>query len=468
VVRHFHHRMTVRPNTPGQPEIVGLAPVARERRAVVTLRSEAAPDREGGRLPSGALAVLLTWDGAGQCRQARLGGASRQEADEAAFLADGWLELLDPDDRATATDAVRTVLAGKAGDEAREEPLRLRTGDRWAVLRVQAVGEAQGVTGASGVLVDATRSVGAAARTARLVEGFNRLRHPDEIVRAMLDEGVPLLGGTTGVVYVLSDEDELVVAGPSGVAEDVLHARFGRIARGSPLPAAEVMRTGRAVTIANPAERRRRYPQLDAPDAFYTAAFRVVPLRGAEGQPFGVLGIGFEDERQLRSSDPQLLQDVAAHCALALDRARLAVAAERDQQRLRFLDQLSGALSSTLRLDATLTELAGFAVPRIADWCAGCSTGSPVIPHKWGRWTRPSGRAARSSVGRKPGRRYGRCSPTVTAIVPSTTWASTRLRSSRCGPGAVCWVRSGSATVPGAPSTPTTSSSQSRWRRAPR
>ena len=92
-------------------------------------------------------------------------------------------------------------------------------------------------------------------------------------------------------------------------------------------------------------------------------------LFGAEGQPFGALGVGFEDERRLRHHDAQLLQDVAAQCALALDRARLAVAAERDQERLRFLDRLSGTLSSTLRLDATLTELAGLAVPQISDWC---------------------------------------------------------------------------------------------------
>jgi serine phosphatase RsbU (regulator of sigma subunit) len=348
---------------------VGSAPAPRGRLAVAATRLRAAPQPAGGSLPSGSLAVLLTWDGAGQCRQARLGGASRPEADEGALLADGWLALVHPDDHATAADAVRTVLAGQAGDEAREEAVRLRGGERWAVLRVQALGGAQGVTGASGVLVDATRSVGAAARTARLVEGFNRLRHPDEIVRAMLDEGVPLLGAATGVVYVLSNEDELVVAGASGVAEDVLQARFGRIRRGSPLPAAEVMRTGRDVTIASPAERRRRYPQLDAPDGFFKDALRVVPLHDAEGQPFGVLGIGFDNEHHLRNSDPQLLQDVAAHCALALDRARLAVAAERDQQRLRFLDELSGALSNTLKLDATLTELAGFAVPRIADWC---------------------------------------------------------------------------------------------------
>jgi serine phosphatase RsbU (regulator of sigma subunit) len=326
-------------------------------------------DGESGGLLSGAVAVLLTWDGAGQCRQGRLGGASGIEGDEAAHLADGWLDLLHPDDRPTAVDAVRAVLAAEAGGGAREEPVRLRTGERWAVLRVQAIGGAQGVTGAFGVLVDATRSVGAAARTARLVERFNRLRHPDEIVRAMLDEGIPLLGGITGVVYVLSDEDELVIAGATGVAEDVLHRRFGRIARGSQLPAAEVLRTGGAVTVTSHAERRRRYPQLDAPEPFYAEAFRVVPLNGADGRPFGALGIGFEGEPGLRASDPQLLQDVATPCALALDRARLAVAAERDQERLRFLDELSGALSSTLKLDATLAELTGFAVPRIADWC---------------------------------------------------------------------------------------------------
>jgi serine phosphatase RsbU (regulator of sigma subunit) len=101
----------------------------------------------------------------------------------------------------------------------------------------------------------------------------------------------------------------------------------------------------------------------------YADAFRVVPLNDAAGRAFGALAVGFEDERRLRSNDPQLLADVATQCALALDRARLAVAAERDQEQLRFLDRLRGALSSTLGLDATLTELAGLAVPRIADWC---------------------------------------------------------------------------------------------------
>src|SRR4029450_7574524 len=94
---------------------------------------------------------------------------------------------------------------------------------------------------ASGVLVDATGTVGAAARMARLVEGFNRLRRPDDIVRAMLTQGVAMVGGSTATVHVLSGaRAELVVAGSAGVPADVVEERFGRVPLSSPLPVAEV------------------------------------------------------------------------------------------------------------------------------------------------------------------------------------------------------------------------------------
>ena len=65
---------------------------------------------------------------------------------------------------------------------------------------------------------------------ARLVEGFNRSRRPAEIVRAMLDDGVELLGGSTATLHVLSEAgDELVLAGSTGVPAEALTERFGRI-----------------------------------------------------------------------------------------------------------------------------------------------------------------------------------------------------------------------------------------------
>ena len=60
------------------------------------------------------------------------------------------------------------------------------------------------------------------------------------------------------------------------------------------------------------------------------------------------MGVGFDNPRSAPAGDADrdLLENVAAQCALALDRARLADAAERDQEQLAFLDEISGTLSS--------------------------------------------------------------------------------------------------------------------------
>jgi sigma-B regulation protein RsbU (phosphoserine phosphatase) len=220
------------------------------------------------------------------------------------------------------------------------------------------------------------------AGLARLVEGFNRSRRPDEIVRAMLDDGVELLGGTTATLHVLSEAgDELVVAGSTGVPPDALAERFGRIPLSSVLPAAEVIRTGQPVSVTSTAERRERYPDLDSLRVDLDPSFVVLPLKDALGRPFGSMAVGFRDPDGVASgADRALLENVAAQCALALDRARLADAVERDQEHLAFLDEISGTLSSSLDVDTALTQLAEMVVPRLADWCVVRLTASPGNP----------------------------------------------------------------------------------------
>lgn len=223
--------------------------------------------------------------------------------------------------------------------------------------------------------------LGAATRMARLVEGFNRLRHTDEIVRAMLDEGIAVLGGRTATLHVLSDAgDELVVAGSAGLPDGALDERFRRISLSSPLPASEVIRTGQTVVVGSEAERRSRYPDLDRLRIAFDPAFVVVPLKDAQGRAFGAMGVGFAEPGTLAEADGAFLHDVAAHCALALDRARLADAAERAQEHLGFLDTLSAELSSSLQVDTTLAQLARLTVPRIADWCVVRLLSSPANP----------------------------------------------------------------------------------------
>ena len=322
--------------------------------------------------------LLLRWDADGACTGAGATGTEGTGApggtgdDPLAgrLAGDGWLDALHLDDAERAVALVRSALAGGA-DRPGEVGVRLRSGRRWAVLRVEPVPDDRGATGAAGALVDATRSLGDASRLSRVVEGLNRLRRPEEIVRSVLDEGLALLDGVSATLHVLSDdEDELVVAGCAGVPEDVLRQRSGHIALDSPLPATEVLRTGEMIAVRTHAERRERFPQLEEILPIdYTPAFVAVPLIGGDGRVFGVLGIGFGDERDLGEGERAFLADVAAHCALALDRARMSVLAERNQDRLSFLNAVSEALATSLELESTLTRLAEMAVPRLADWC---------------------------------------------------------------------------------------------------
>jgi serine phosphatase RsbU (regulator of sigma subunit) len=318
-------------------------------------------------LPGGALCLVLTWDAGGRCTSARADGSADGALLATMLCGDGWLDVVDPADRTAAGDSLRSVIRGGTS---REEAVRLAGGDRWALLRIRPAGGDHAGVAARGVMVDATRSLGATARMARLVEGFNSLRHPLDIVAAMLDDGVAMLGGRTATLHVLSDAgDELVVAGSAGLPEDTLAERFGRIPLSADLPASEAMRTGLPVVVRSEAQRRERYPTLDDLSMNFDPAFVVVPLNDAQGRPFGAMGIGFPDEKTLGDDDYEFLLDVAAQCALALDRARLADAAERGQGHLGFLDELSAALSSSLHVDTALAQLAALTVPRIADWC---------------------------------------------------------------------------------------------------
>jgi serine phosphatase RsbU (regulator of sigma subunit) len=347
----------------------------------------------------GVLALVLSWDGAGRCVSARVDDAALQVS-PLALHGGGWLDVIHADDRSRVNERLRAVLAG---GPAREEPVRLASGERWAILRMHPAdpmdegggparaggappGGAGGEQGgsdvvATGMLIDATRSFAATARMARLVEGFNRLRRPHEIVRSMLDEGVTMLGGTSATLHVLSESgDEVVVVGSAGLPGPAVDEQFGRIPLASPLPASEVIRTGQTIVVSSHAERLARYPDLESGEFDFTPAFVVVPLKDAQGRPFGSMGVGFPDALVLGEANRAFLQDVAAQCALALDRARLADAAERAQEHLGFLDALGATLSSSLQVDTALNQLTGLSVPRIADWCIVRLIVSPANP----------------------------------------------------------------------------------------
>jgi phosphoserine phosphatase RsbU/P len=308
-------------------------------------------------------AVVLMWDDTGACTSVRM-GVSDDARDLPRLGGDGWLHLVHPDDRQRARVLLGSVLSTTAGAEA---AVRLRDGDAWAVLRLHRRPDG----GAEGVLVDATESLGRATRLTGLLQRLNQLRSEDDVVRAVVAEGVSILGASAGVVHVLEEETgDLVMVGSIGVPTDVVVEEFARIPPDAVLPATDALRTGQPVVIGSPEERRGRYPALDDSRLPIPPAFVVVPMYDASGKPFGLFGVGFARAEALDELDERFIVEVASQCSLAMYRARLTTAAEQNQGQLAFLDALSGALSRSLDVEAALTSLAEIAVPRLADWCA--------------------------------------------------------------------------------------------------
>lgn len=349
------------------------------------MRPEPSLTVAGPRVPAGGTAevdldglvgavphVSLRWGADGGCVEAWVPSEVGGDLSDA-LAGHAWLDLVHPVDRSRAAGVLATVLDG---EPSRDDGVRLRGDDRWAVLRVQA--EPQG--GAAGVLVEAPHALGDTTRLARIVGRLNRLRGPEDIVEAVLDECMALLGATTASVHVLSDRgDRLDLAGLKGMPPGSELAEWASLPLDAPVPATEVLRTGEVVVVSSVDERARRYAML-AEDVPLDPSFVVTPLVDGDGHPFGALAIGFGDGRLLNRAEHDLLRDLAAQCALALDRARLTAIAEHRQDRLTFLDTLNETLARSLELEGTLSRLASLMVPRLADWCAVRVVGAPADP----------------------------------------------------------------------------------------
>jgi GAF domain-containing protein len=116
-----------------------------------------------------------------------------------------------------------------------------------------------------------------------------------------------------------------------------------------------------------------------------------------EGRPAGAIGFSFTEAQSFLEVDRRFVQTLAAHCAHALERVRLAeqarvartklaaaqaralsaeraaIAAQANALRAReqagYLAEVSAMLASVTDIQAVLEQMAWLAVPRLGDWC---------------------------------------------------------------------------------------------------
>ncbi|HEY2355744.1 MAG TPA: ATP-binding protein [Gaiellaceae bacterium] len=208
-----------------------------------------------------------------------------------------------------------------------------------------------------------------AARLQTAADALATARTPQEVLDAVLSEGVRAAEARAGLIARLSDGGEWleVIASRGYDVESI--APYTRFPLAGNFPMSEAVRTGEGVFIDSGAEQDTRYPELVDGGMSPRHALVCLPLIGHAG-PIGGLTFSFSSDQTFPPERRALKFALARQAGLALERSLIAEKEERLRERLAFLDASTALLTSSLDLDETLGWLTSLAVPQLADWCS--------------------------------------------------------------------------------------------------
>jgi GAF domain-containing protein/anti-sigma regulatory factor (Ser/Thr protein kinase) len=211
---------------------------------------------------------------------------------------------------------------------------------------------------------DAARLETLQSLTARLA----RITSSAEMASFVLNEGVSRLGGTSGSLCLVAD-DELELTATFGYPSDVIGA-FQRFPIDGTTPAGECAMTRLPVYCESLDELFDRYPIFREGPIVGDPSVAVLPLQASDASVLGTMVVGFAAPQHFDAPERALLEAIAREAAVALERARANEALIEARDQLAFLAEASARLSASLDLEETMGNVAMLAVPRIADRCA--------------------------------------------------------------------------------------------------
>jgi signal transduction histidine kinase/transcriptional regulator with GAF, ATPase, and Fis domain len=213
-----------------------------------------------------------------------------------------------------------------------------------------------------------TEAADRARRLQRVAELLAEAVTPQEVLDAILTEGVRAAEASAGAIGVLSAHGKNVeLLAQRGYDESIMSG-WASFPVDAELPMSQVVRTGEPLFISSLAERNRLFPGL-AQQGQDGHAIVVVPL-AVEGRVFGGMSLSFDDDIEFDPDSREMKMTLARQAAQALARSRLYEAEQSLRKRMAFLAEASELLASSLDYNRTLRQLARLCVPALADWCA--------------------------------------------------------------------------------------------------
>ena len=180
---------------------------------------------------------------------------------------------------------------------------------------------------------------------------FGRAGTVDEVMRAMLDDGVRTAGAAAGTVGILGADRQVQLVGLAGYEPDD-HPYWHSFDLDEQLPLSEAIRDRRPVVLATTAERDARYPALQGRGEQRDHALVCLPLLLGE-VAIGGFSASYPPDTDFGPDDLSFLKAIGEQCAQAIDRARARERATRARTRFDALATASRALARTLDHDET-------------------------------------------------------------------------------------------------------------------
>ncbi|GHF44145.1 signal transduction histidine kinase [Deinococcus metalli] len=202
----------------------------------------------------------------------------------------------------------------------------------------------------------------------RVTDALGSATTPEGVIDVVVQEAIRELGADAGSVFLPAEDGlSLEIRGSTGYDERRLDG-WQRLPLSRHTPTTDAFLHRRPVFLETVEDAVRAYPCLGTVLSGVTGSLVSLPLT-VRDDILGTLALTFSQERTFDDLDRTFLTSLAGGCAQALQRSAALAASEQLNDRLTFLADVSGVLSTSLDLDRTLASVARLTVPRLADWC---------------------------------------------------------------------------------------------------